>query len=86
MEDPKPPFLLCCLIALATVGGVGALIISQNDRDEREMTAAVSASAEDLSKIIQLKKIYSAPPEPEDVSKYKERDEQKDNSRGPANR
>jgi hypothetical protein len=69
-DDPKPPVLLCALIALGAILASAAVLLLRTDDSERRLTAAVSAAPEDLSQLIRLQRIYSNPPQEEDPSKY----------------
>jgi len=70
MEDPKPPVMLCSLIAGLTLAICGAVLCVHKDTSDKKMSAAVAALPGALSQVIRLKQIYSNPPLPEDPSTY----------------
>jgi hypothetical protein len=69
-DELRPPYLICALLAGATLLIAGVVLCLQRDDTARELASAVAASPQDLSQVIRLNQVYSAPPEEEDPSRY----------------
>jgi hypothetical protein len=72
MDELRPPYLLCGLILLATLAGCAAFALTREDRSA-QATAAVSGMSKDLSQVVELSRIYSNPPVPEDPTSYRQK-------------
>src|SRR5262245_11388557 len=84
-DDPKPPVLLCSVIAVATLLGCGVFVwVRSGSGSDTTAAAAVSKVSRDLQQVIELKQIYSKPPEGEDPSKYPRHPSGASSSRNPA--
>lgn len=81
--EPKPPYLICGLIAMVTLVGCGAFMWARKDLSSTSVAAKVDAKA--YAQIIELNRIYSMPAAQEDPSTYRKLpNERVASKRGPA--